>query len=65
MVQNKKMLLEDFFEIRKEILKQWNTGSHEDLDIDKAVEKLKKIPAHKNFALKLREAKKKLNPANW
>ncbi len=58
MVRNKKMLIEEFFEIRGEILKQWNTGSHDDLDIEKAVAKLKNIPPHKNFALKLREAKK-------
>ena len=59
MVQNKKMPLEEFLEIRQEILKHWKTGDHPDLDLDKAVEKLKNMPPHKNFALKLREAKKK------
>lgn len=58
MVKNKRMPLEEFLEIRKEILKHWVTGSHPDLDLDKAVEKLRNIPPHKNFALKLREAKK-------
>lgn len=58
MVQNKKLTLEEFFEIRQEILNHWPTGSHPDLDLDKAVEKLRNIPPHKNFALKLREAKK-------
>ncbi len=57
MVENKKMSLEEFLKTRKEILTHWKTGSHPDLDLDKAVEKLKNIPPHKNFALKLREAK--------
>ena len=59
MVENKKMSLEEFLETRQEILKHWKTGSHPDLDLDKAVERLKSIPPHKNFALKLREAKAK------
>lgn len=58
MVKNKKLTTHEFLEIRKEILNHWHTGNHPDLDLDKAVEKLKKIPPHKNFALKLREAKK-------
>ena len=57
MVENKKMPLEEFLAIRKEILMQWHTGSHEDLDLDRAVAKLKKLPKEKNFAYKLREAK--------
>ncbi len=59
MVQNKKMPLDEFLEIRKEILRHWKTGQHPDLDLDKAVAKLKKLPKEKNFALKLREAKEK------
>lgn len=59
MVENKKMSLEEFLEIRKEILTHWKTGEHPDLDLDKAVEKLKALPRHKNFALKLRDAKEK------
>lgn len=57
MVLNKKMSLEEFFEIRQEILKGWKTGNHPDLDLDRAVEKLKNIPDEKNFAKKLRKAK--------
>jgi len=57
MVHNKKLPLEEFLEIRKEILGRWKTGSHPDLDLDRAVEKLKSIPDHKNFAKKLRKAK--------
>lgn len=57
MVQNKKIPLKEFLEIRKEILNQWPTGSHPDLDLEKAVAKLKKLPKEKNFAIKLREAK--------
>ncbi len=59
MVQNKKIPLQEFLEIRKEILKHWPTGDHPDLDLDKAVAKLKKLPKEKNFAIKLREAKAK------
>ena len=57
MVQNKKMSLEEFLETRQEILKQWHTGNHPDLELDRAVEKLKNLPPEKNFALKLRKAK--------
>ena len=41
MVENKKMKLEEFLEIRQEILKHWKTGNHPDLNLDVAVEKLK------------------------
>lgn len=57
MVKNKKMPLEEFLEIRKEILKHWKTGSHPMLDLDNAVETLRNVPDHKNFAKKLRLAK--------
>jgi len=57
MVKNKKMPLEEFLEIRKEILTHWKTGSHPMLDLDKAVEALRQVPDHKNFAKKLRKAK--------
>lgn len=59
MIKNKKLSLDEFFEIREEILKHWKTGDHPDLDLDRAVEKLKNLPKEKNFALKLREAKAK------
>lgn len=58
MVKNEKMSLEEFLTIRKEILTTWPTGSHPMLDLDVAVETLRNVPAHKNFALKLKEAKK-------
>jgi len=57
MVQNKKMPLEEFLEIRKEILNQWKTGDHPGLDLNVAVEKLKSLPKEKNFAYVLRQAK--------
>ena len=57
MVHNKKLTLDEFLEIRKEILQHWRTGNHPDLDLDRAVAKLKSIPDHKNFAKKLRLAK--------
>lgn len=59
MVENKKISLEKFLETREEILRTWVTGSHPDLELDRAVEKLKALPRHKNFALKLRDAKAK------
>ena len=58
MVKNKKMSLTEFFEIRKNILKHWPTGDHPALDLKEAVKRLKSVPNHKNFAYKLREAKK-------
>ena len=57
MVHNKKLSLEEFLEIRKEILGHWKTGNHPGLDLEASVEMLKNIPEHKNFALKLRKAK--------
>ena len=58
MVKNKKMPLEEFLRIREEILLHWKTGQHPGLDLDTAVEKLKQLPKEKNFAYKLRQAKK-------
>lgn len=57
MVENKKIPLEEFLEIRKEVLRTWSTGSHPGLDLDVAVKRLKSLPDHKNFAKKLRKAK--------
>jgi len=57
MIKNEKMPLEEFLQIRKEILTHWHTGNHPGLDLDKAVEFLKSIPDEKNFAKKLRKAK--------
>lgn len=58
MIENKKIPLEQFLETRKEILRTWHTGTHPGLDLDVAVERLKSLPDHKNFAKKLRKAKK-------
>ncbi|MFW5841988.1 MAG: methylaspartate mutase subunit E [Bacillota bacterium] len=57
MVKNKKITWDSFLAVRKQILTQWKTGSSPLLDLDKAVETLKNIPDHKNFAKKLRQAK--------
>ncbi len=57
-LQNKKWSAEFFLEMRKEVLKSWPTGTDSDLDLDKAIERLRNVPPHKNFALKLIEAKK-------
>ena len=62
MVKNKKMTLEEFLAERKEVLASYKTGSDPQLDLDEAVKYLKTIPAHKNFALKLAEAKNRAVP---
>ncbi len=57
-VVNKKWPLEKFLEVRKEVLSSWPTGNDPLLDLDVAIETLRNVPPHKNFALKLKEAKK-------
>ncbi len=57
MVKNEKMSMRDFLEIREEILLHWPTGEHPALKLEEAVKRLKSVPPHKNFALKLRKAK--------
>ena len=57
-LKNKKWTEEQFLEVRKEVLATWPTGKSNLLDLDVAVENLKKVPASKNFAIKLAEAKK-------
>ncbi len=57
-LRNKKWTEEEFLNVRKEVLASWPTGSSELLNLDVAVENLKKLPDSKNFALKLIEAKK-------
>ena len=57
-LRNKKWTEEEFLAERKKVLATWKTGSDPELDLDKAVEYLKSIPAHKNFAIKLANAKK-------
>lgn len=48
---------EEFFKMREEVLKQWPTGA--EVDLEEAVKYHKNLPAHKNFAKKLIEAKEK------
>lgn len=55
-LRNKKWTEEEFLSVRKEVLSSWKTGNDVNLDLDKAVANLKKLPPHKNFALVLKEA---------
>ena len=57
-LKNKKWTEEEFFTVRKEVLASWPTGASPLLDLNVAVKHLSQIPKHKNFALKLEEAKK-------
>ncbi len=57
MITNKRIPMDDFLAIRKDVLSQWESGSSPLLDFDKALETLKAVPEHKNFAKKLRAAK--------
>jgi methylaspartate mutase epsilon subunit len=52
---NKKISEDEFYKIREEVLTQWPTG--EEVDLQDAVDYLKKVPVHKNFSLKLKKAK--------
>lgn len=54
-LKNKRLTEEEFFSQRKEVLNQWPTGKG--VDLDKAVDYLKKVPEHKNFSVKLKKAK--------
>ncbi len=56
-LKNEKLSMEEFLEIRKEILNQWPTGKSAMLDLDKCVERLKQVPDHKNFAKKMDHAR--------
>lgn len=56
-LRNKKWTEEEFLQIRKEVLASWPTGSSPLLDLDKAVENIKKLPDEKNFAIKLEKNK--------
>lgn len=56
-VVNKKWPLEKFLSMRKEVLASWPTGQDPLLDLEQAIETLKNVPEHKNFALKLMKAK--------
>lgn len=54
-LRNKKWTEEEFFQERELVLNQWPTGK--EVDLQEAVDYLKKIPDHKNFAKKLVKAK--------
>ncbi|MBL4936106.1 methylaspartate mutase subunit E [Clostridium sp. YIM B02515] len=54
-LKNKRLTEEEFFSQRNEVLNQWPTGKG--IDLDKAVDYLKKVPEHKNFSAKLKKAK--------
>ena len=58
-LQNKKISEEEFLRERKEVLCGWVTGKDHELNLSKAVEYLKSVPDHKNFAIKLNQAKAK------
>ncbi|SNS29073.1 Glutamate mutase subunit E [Anaerovirgula multivorans] len=53
-LKNKKLTEAEFSKQREEVLTHWTTGK--DVDLQEAVEYLKKVPEHKNFAAKLRKA---------
>ncbi len=57
MIENKKIPWDTFLAKRKHILTQWETGNSPLLDLETAVETLRRVPDHKNFAKKLRHAK--------
>ncbi|RNC28506.1 MAG: Glutamate mutase epsilon subunit [Candidatus Dichloromethanomonas elyunquensis] len=54
-LQNKKWSEEEFYQIREEVLHQWETG--QDVNMQEAVDYMKKLPEHKNFSHKLNKAK--------
>ncbi len=54
-LKNKRLSDGEFFEIRKDVLSHWPTGK--DVDLQEAVDYLKKVPDEKNFAKKLKKAK--------
>ena len=56
-LRNKKWTEEQFLAERQKVLASWKTGADPELDLDKAVAYLKAIPAEKNFAVKLANAK--------
>jgi len=57
MIQNKRLTEEEFLTIRKEILRMWPTGQDVELDLARAVQRLKQIPPHKQMAHVLKQAK--------
>ena len=57
-LRNIKWTNDEFLEVRKEVLNQWPTGKG--IDLEEAIEYIKKIPDHKNFAKKLIKAKEEV-----
>ncbi|MEW8972903.1 MAG: methylaspartate mutase subunit E [Tissierellaceae bacterium] len=55
-LRNKRLTDDEFFREREEVLNQWPTGK--EVDLQEAVDYLKKVPEEKNFAIKLAKAKK-------
>ena len=56
-LKNKKWTEEQFFAVREKVLASWKTGKDPELNLEEAIEYLKKIPEEKNFAIKLAKAK--------
>ncbi|MBG0764781.1 MAG: methylaspartate mutase subunit E [Tissierellales bacterium] len=54
-LKNRKISEGEFFKLREEVLSQWETGK--EVDLKEAVDYLKKVPDHMNFAKKLKKAK--------
>jgi methylaspartate mutase epsilon subunit len=56
-LKNKKWTEEQFFAVREKVLATWKTGNDPELNLEDAIEYIKKLPEHKNFAIKLAKAK--------
>ncbi len=56
-LKNKRLSDDEFFNLRKDVLSHWPTGK--EVDLQEAVDYLKRVPDEKNFAKKLRMAKEK------
>lgn len=54
-LKNKRLSDDEFSKLREEVLSQWPTGK--EVDLQEAVDYLKKVPDEMNFAKKLRKAK--------
>ena len=54
-VRNKRLNDEEFLRERKQVLATWKTGA--EVDLEEAIDFHKSLPPHKNFALKLLQAR--------
>jgi len=54
-IRNRKWTIDEFMSMRKDVLNQWPTGK--DVDFEEAVKYHETIPEHKNFSIKLSQAK--------